>query len=82
MKRWLNPAVYPDGYELLYAEFQPKHGRLVPHVVPGYNEGWPIVNAALGEVFAGQRSARDALLEAVPRANALLKEHDRRAGSS
>jgi multiple sugar transport system substrate-binding protein len=82
MKRWLNPNVYPEGYEQLYAEFQPKYGRLVPHAVPGYSKGWPIVNAALTEVWAGRRPARDALREAVPRANQLLKEEEQRAGFS
>jgi multiple sugar transport system substrate-binding protein len=80
MKQWLNPAVYPEGYEQLYADFQPRYGRLVPHAVPGYNDGWPIVNTALGEVFAGKRPAREALIEAVPRANGILREEDRRTG--
>jgi multiple sugar transport system substrate-binding protein len=80
VKRWLNPAVYPEGYEQLYLEFQPRYGRLVPHVVPGYNEGWPVVDAALADVWAGKRSARDALREAVPRANQLLKEAEQRTG--
>ncbi|HEX2035866.1 MAG TPA: extracellular solute-binding protein [Chloroflexota bacterium] len=80
LKRWLNPNVYPEGYEQLYLKFQPKYGHLVPHAVPGYNLGWPVVNQALQEVFAGQRQAREALREAVPRANQLLQEEEQRTG--
>ncbi|MBI3971927.1 MAG: extracellular solute-binding protein [Chloroflexi bacterium] len=80
MKRWLNPNVYPDGYELLYREFQPKYGHLVLHAVPGYSKGWPVVNSALADVWAGKRPARDALLEAVPRANQILKDEEKRMG--
>ncbi len=80
VKGWLNSQVYPEGYEQLYLEFQPKYGRLQNHVVPGYNLAWPTVNAALADVFAGKRPARDALQEAVPRANQTLQAEERRLG--
>src|SRR5262249_4887234 len=80
MKGWLDPAVYPPTYELLYAEFLPRYGHLQQHVVPGYNKAWPAVNAALTDVFAGKRQARGARQEAVPRANQLLKEEEQRLG--
>jgi ABC-type glycerol-3-phosphate transport system substrate-binding protein len=80
IKGWLSPDVYPEGYEQLYLEFQPKYGHLQYHVMPGYNLAWPIVNTALADVFAGKRAARDALGEAVPRANQTLQAEEKRLG--
>jgi ABC-type glycerol-3-phosphate transport system substrate-binding protein len=65
-------GVHPEGYELIVTEYVPKYGKVL-YMPPGYPQADSIITPALDAIWIGDKTAEQAMAEAVPEANAILK---------
>jgi multiple sugar transport system substrate-binding protein len=65
-------GVHPEGYELIVTEYVPKYGKVL-YMPPGYPQADSIITPALDAIWIGDKTAEQAMKEAVPEANAVLK---------
>jgi multiple sugar transport system substrate-binding protein len=65
-------GVHPEGYELIVTEYVPKYGKVL-YMPPGYAEADSIITPALDAIWIGDKTAEQAMAEAVPEANAILE---------
>jgi multiple sugar transport system substrate-binding protein len=65
-------GVHPEGYELIVTEYVPKYGKVL-YMPPGYAQADSIITPALDAVWIGDKTAEQAMKEAVPEANAILQ---------
>jgi multiple sugar transport system substrate-binding protein len=65
-------GVHPEGYEQIVTEFVPKYGH-VNYMPPGWAKADAIITPALDAVWVGDQTAEEAMVAAVPEANALLE---------
>jgi len=78
MKTWITErkspteGVHPAGYEVLVDKFVRNYG-VSPYVPPGILESEAVIRAALDSVRNGNRTAVEAMAEAVPEATAVLQ---------
>ena len=79
LKKWMTlrtsptEGVHPPGYEKIVAEYVPKYGHVL-YQPPGYPKTGSIINPALDAVWIGDKTAEEAMTQAVPEANAILQE--------
>ena len=71
--RWMTPEVHREGYEKIVTEFVPRYGQPM-YGPPGEGEAGGIINPALDAVWVGDMTAEEALTEATPKANEILKQ--------
>ncbi|MBI3957204.1 MAG: extracellular solute-binding protein [Chloroflexi bacterium] len=72
--KWITEGVHPTGYDLIATEFLPRFGHVLYQPV-GWAEASGIINPALDAVWVGDKSAADAMAEAVPQANEILQRN-------
>ncbi len=78
LRKWMTlraapgEGVHPAGYEKIVTEFVPKYGRVL-YQPPGFPEASSIINPAFDAIWVGDKTAEEALTEAVPEANAILE---------
>ncbi len=78
MKKWYTlrkgpgDGVHPEGYDKIVTEYVPKYGHVL-YMPPGYNEADAIISPALDAVWIGDKTAEEAMKEAVPEANKILE---------
>ena len=73
LKSWMSEEIHPPGFEALVTEFVPQYGRFVP-MPPGMQKVTNIVGSAFESVWAGDKTAEEAMAEAVPDANTAFQE--------
>jgi multiple sugar transport system substrate-binding protein len=66
-------GVHPEGYDKIVTEYVPKYGHVL-YMPPGYPETDAIITPALDAIWVGDKTAEEAMAEAVPEANAILQE--------
>ena len=66
-------GVHPEGYDLIVTEYLPKYGHVL-YLPPGYPQTDSIITPALDAIWIGDKTAEEAMAEAVPQANAILQE--------
>jgi len=66
-------GVHPEGYDLIVTEYVPKYGHVL-YMPPGYPQTDSIITPALDAIWIGDKTAEEAMAEAVPQANAILQE--------
>ena len=66
-------GVHPEGYDLIVTEYLPKYGHVL-YMPPGYPQTDSIITPALDAIWIGDKTAEEAMAEAVPQANAILQE--------
>jgi multiple sugar transport system substrate-binding protein len=66
-------GVHPEGYELIVTEFVPKYGRVL-YMPPGWPKADSMIAPALDAIWVGDKTAEEALTQAVPEANVILEE--------
>jgi multiple sugar transport system substrate-binding protein len=66
-------GIHPAGYDLIVKDYVPKYGQVL-YMPPGYSEASDIITPALDAVWIGDKTAEEALTEAVPEANLKLQE--------
>jgi multiple sugar transport system substrate-binding protein len=77
-KKWITlrtapgEGVHPDGFEQIVTEYVPKYGKVL-YMPPGYPKVTGILNPALDAIWIGDKTAEEAMSEAVPEANAILQ---------
>jgi multiple sugar transport system substrate-binding protein len=73
LTKWLTEGVHPTDYEKIATEFLPRFGHVLYQ-----SAGWPkadaIITPALDAVWVGDKTAEEAMAEAVPKANEALAE--------
>jgi multiple sugar transport system substrate-binding protein len=65
---WLDEEIHPAGFEALATEFFPGNGRFVP-MPPGMQKVTNIIDTAYQAVWVGDRTAEEAMAQAVLDAN-------------
>jgi multiple sugar transport system substrate-binding protein len=65
-------GVHPEGYDLIVTEYVPKYGHVL-YMPPGYPQTDAIITPALDAIWIGDKTAEEAMAEAVPEANAILE---------
>ncbi|MBN1815509.1 MAG: extracellular solute-binding protein [Anaerolineae bacterium] len=66
-------GVHPEGFEKIVTEYVPKYGHAL-YMPPGSPEADSIITPALDPIWVGDKTAEEAMAEAVPEANAILQE--------
>jgi multiple sugar transport system substrate-binding protein len=66
-------GVHPEGYDKIVTEYVPKYGHVL-YTPPGYPQADSIITPALDPIWVGDKTAEEAMAEAVPEANAILQE--------
>jgi len=66
-------GVHPEGFDLIVTEYVPKYGHVL-YMPPGYPQTDSIITPALDAIWIGDKTAEEAMAEAVPQANAILQE--------
>jgi multiple sugar transport system substrate-binding protein len=66
-------GAHPEGYDKIVTEYVPKYGKVL-YQPPGYPKADAIITPALDAIWIGDKTAAEAMAEAVPEANAILKE--------
>lgn len=73
LTEWLTEGVHPTDYAKIATEFLPRFGHVLYQ-----SAGWPradsIITPALDAVWVGDKTAEEAMAEAVPQANEALAE--------
>jgi multiple sugar transport system substrate-binding protein len=78
LKKWMTlrtapgQGVHPEGYELIVTEYVPKYGHVL-YMPPGYPKTDAVITPALDAIWVGDKTAEEAMAEAVPEANAILE---------
>jgi multiple sugar transport system substrate-binding protein len=78
LKKWMTlrtapgQGVHPEGYELIVTEYVPKYGHVL-YMPPGYPKTDAVITPALDAIWIGDKTAEEAMAEAVPEANAILE---------
>jgi multiple sugar transport system substrate-binding protein len=78
LKKWMTlrtapgQGVHPEGYELIVNEYVPKYGHVL-YMPPGYPKADAVITPALDAIWIGDKTAEQAMAEAVPEANAILE---------
>lgn len=78
LKKWMTlrtapgEGVHPEGYELIVTEYVPKYGHVL-YMPPGYPKTDAVITPALDAIWVGDKTAEEAMAEAVPEANAILE---------
>lgn len=78
LKRWMTlrksptEGVHPEGYELIVTEYVPKYGHVL-YMPPGYPKADAVITPALDAIWIGDKTAEQAMKEAVPEANKVLE---------
>jgi multiple sugar transport system substrate-binding protein len=65
-------GVHPEGYDKIVTEYVPKYGHVL-YMPPGYAEADSIIIPALDAIWVGDQTAEEAMIAAVPDANAVLE---------
>jgi multiple sugar transport system substrate-binding protein len=65
-------GVHPEGFNLIVTEYVPKYGHVL-YMPPGYPQTDSIITPALDAIWIGDKTAEEAMAEAVPQANAILE---------
>jgi multiple sugar transport system substrate-binding protein len=65
-------GVHPEGYEKIVTDYVPNYGHVL-YMPPGYTEADSIITPALDPIWIGDKTAADAMAEAVPQANDILE---------
>ena len=79
LTRWMTlraapgEGVHPEGYDKIVTDYVPNYGKVL-YMPPGYPEADSIVTPALDAIWVGDKTAEQAMAEAVPEANAILQE--------
>jgi multiple sugar transport system substrate-binding protein len=79
MKKWYTDrkgpgeGVHPEGYDKIVTQYVPKCGHVL-YMPPGYSEADSLITPALDAVWTGDKTAEQAMAEAVPAANKKLEE--------
>ncbi|MBV7336212.1 sugar ABC transporter substrate-binding protein [Chloroflexi bacterium TSY] len=71
LDEWITDGVHPTDYEKIATEFLPRFGDVLYQPI-GWPEASAIINPALDAVWIGDKTAEEAMREAVPEANAIL----------
>lgn len=66
-------GVHPEGYGDIVTDYVPNYGHVL-YMPPGYPETDAIITPALDAIWVGDKTAEEAMAEAVPAANAILEE--------
>lgn len=77
VKTWWDPAVHPENWLPLEADYKLNYGHVIPNVIGALKAG-PMITQALGEVWVGTRTAEDVLTELNPQLNQVLEEEQAR----
>lgn len=78
LKKWMTlrtapgEGVHPEGYELIVTEYVPKYGHVL-YMPPGYPKTDAVITPAMDAIWIGDKTAEEAMAEAVPEANAILE---------
>ncbi|MCX7681607.1 MAG: sugar ABC transporter substrate-binding protein [Anaerolineae bacterium] len=78
LKKWMTlrtapgQGVHPEGYELIVTEYVPKYGHVL-YMPPGYPKTDAVITPAMDAIWIGDKTAAEAMAEAVPEANAILE---------
>jgi multiple sugar transport system substrate-binding protein len=78
MQKWMTlrksptEGVHPEGFEQIVTQFVPKYGH-VNYMPPGWSKADAIITPALEAVWVGDKTAEQAMAEAVPEANTILE---------
>jgi multiple sugar transport system substrate-binding protein len=78
MKKWYTErkgpgdGVHPAGYDMIVKDYVPKYGHVM-YMPVGYAEADAIITPALDPVWTGEKKAEEAMVAAVPEANAKLQ---------
>ncbi|MBE0699063.1 MAG: extracellular solute-binding protein, partial [Anaerolineaceae bacterium] len=64
-------GVHPKGYDMIVKDYVPKYGHVL-YMPPGYTEADSIITPALDAIWIGDKTAEQAMKEAVPVANKKL----------
>jgi multiple sugar transport system substrate-binding protein len=79
LARWMTlrvapgEGVHPEGYDKIVTDYVPNYGKVL-YMPPGYSEADSIITPALDAIWVGDKTAEQAMAEAVPDANAILQE--------
>jgi multiple sugar transport system substrate-binding protein len=79
LTRWMTlrtapgEGVHPEGYDKIVTDYVPNYGKVL-YMPPGYPEADSIITPALDAIWVGDKTAEQAMAEAVPDANAILQE--------
>ncbi len=65
-------GVHPEGYDLIVTEYVPKYGHVL-YMPTGYPKIDAVITPALDAIWVGDKTAAEAMAEAVPEANAILE---------
>jgi multiple sugar transport system substrate-binding protein len=66
-------GVHPEGYEKIVTEYVPKYGDVF-YQPPGYQKAESVINPAYDAIWVGDKTAEEAMAEAVPEVNAIFEE--------
>lgn len=83
MEKWFTlrtsptEGVHPEGYDLIVTQYVPKYGKVL-YMPPGWNKADSIITPALDAIWVGDKTAEEAMAEAVPEANAILEAEKER----
>jgi len=78
LKKWMTlrtapgQGVHPEGYDLIVTEYVPKYGHVL-YMPPGYPKTDAVITPAMDAIWIGDKTAEEAMAEAVPEANAILE---------
>lgn len=78
LKKWMTlrtapgQGVHPPGYDLIVTEYVPKYGHVL-YMPPGYPKTDAVITPAMDAIWVGDKTAEEAMAEAVPEANAILE---------
>jgi multiple sugar transport system substrate-binding protein len=78
LKKWMTlrtapgEGVHPEGFEKIVTEYVPQYGKVL-YMPPGYPKADAIITPALDAIWIGDKTAAEAMAEAVPEANAILQ---------
>ncbi len=78
LKKWMTlrtapgQGVHPEGYDLIVTEYVPKYGHVL-YMPPGYPKTDAVIAPAMDAIWIGDKTAEEAMAEAVPEANAILE---------
>jgi ABC-type glycerol-3-phosphate transport system substrate-binding protein len=72
MTTWMSEEVHPAGYDQIVTKFVPQYGQVL-YMPPGTPKTDAIITPALDAIFVGDKTAEEAMTQAVPEANAILE---------
>jgi len=72
MKSWMDPQVHPAGYEKIVKDYM-AYSRTFVYPI-GFGEAYTLISPALDAIWIGDKTAKDALSEVTPQANAVIEK--------